>query len=172
LKTRFIAIGLLLAALVGPTAAPAQSRSSSLADQVAEAVRDYAHFTIFDEVTVADVDGMITIGGHVTKPFKRTAIAARVVKVAGVREVVNEIEVLPVSGADAGLRRVIAAAIYGHPTFWPYAAMARPPIHIVVAHGHVRLTGLVTSEVERRLAYALAQVEGASSISNELRVDR
>jgi hyperosmotically inducible protein len=169
---RQLVVGLLLATLAVPAAAPAQSPRRSLADQAADAVRSYVHFTIFDEVTIGDSRGVITLGGHVTKPFKRDVIAARVAAIDGVLRVVNDIRVLPVSGADAALRRAIASAIYGHPTFWPYAAMARPPIHIVVEHGRVRLTGLVTSEVERRLAYALAQVDGASSISNELRVGR
>ena len=47
---------------------------------------------------------------------------------------------LPVSQFDDELRFRIARAIYGNSAFWNYAAMANPPIHIVVNRGRVTLT--------------------------------
>ena len=106
-------------------------------------------------------------------PFKRDDIGARVSKIDGVRDIVNDIQVLPVSIEDSRIRQRVAQAIYGNSTFWQYASMVNPPIHIVVERSRVTLTGCVTSEVERMLAYALAtQVDGALSVTNDLRVDR
>ena len=68
---------------------------------------------------------------------------------------------LPVSQFDDELRFRIARAIYGNSSFWNYAAMANPPIHIVVNRGHVTLTGVVNSNVERMLARSLAIGFGA-----------
>jgi hyperosmotically inducible protein len=85
--------------------------------------------------------------------------------------VLNRIEVLPVSTFDDDLRRRIARAIYGNPSFWNYAAMANPPIHIIVERGRVTLTGIVNSNVERMLARSLATGWGELSVSNELRTD-
>jgi osmotically-inducible protein OsmY len=49
--------------------------------------------------------------------------------------------------------------------------MARPPIHIVVEHGHVTLTGVVNSNVERMLARSLASSFGALSVTSELKTE-
>lgn len=155
-----------------PVTALAQVSDGLLEDLAAKAVRGYVHFSIFDDVNVVVSDRAITLTGRVTMPFKRDEIGARVGRIDGVRTLVNDIKVLPVSNYDAKLRVKIAQAIYSHPTFWQYAAMVNPPIHIVVEGGRVTLTGRVHSEVDRMLAYALAQVEGALSVKNELKLDK
>ena len=46
-----------------------------------------------------------------------------------------------------------------------------PPIHIIVNRGHVTLTGVVNSEVERRVAEMSARDAGlAFSVKNELNI--
>jgi len=76
-----------------------------------------------------------------------------------------------ISPYDDELRSRIARAIYGNPSFWNYAAMAHPPIHIIVERGHVTLTGVVNSNVERMLARSLASGLGELSVTNALRTD-
>ena len=49
--------------------------------------------------------------------------------------------------------------------------MANPPIHIIVEHGKVTLTGVVSSNVERMLARSLATGWGELSVTNSLRTD-
>jgi hyperosmotically inducible protein len=104
-------------------------------------------------------------------PFKKTGIEARVAAIDGVRTVRNEISVLPASASDDALRYRVARAIYNNPSFWNYAARANPPIHIVVEHGRVTLTGVVGSSVERVLARSLATGLGELSVTCELRTD-
>jgi hyperosmotically inducible protein len=104
-------------------------------------------------------------------PYKRNDIAKRVSKVDGVREVRDEITVLPVSQFDDELRYRIARSIYGNSNFWNYAIMPNPPIHIVVEHGRVTLTGVVNSNVDRMLAQSLATQFGAMSVTNALKTD-
>src|ERR1700681_2398053 len=117
-------------------------------DDVAKSVNRYAHFTIFDDLNAKVNDGVVTLTGKVTMPYKRDDIMKRVANVDGVREVRDDIQVLPVSQSDDQLRYRIARAIYGNPNFWNYAIMADPPVHIVVEHGRVTFTGVVQSEVE------------------------
>lgn len=73
------------------------------------------------------------------------------------------------AASDDTLRRTIARAIYGHPTFWRDAAMPEPPIEILVNDGHVVLTGTVSGELERALACSLARGHGELSVTNQLR---
>ena len=49
--------------------------------------------------------------------------------------------------------------------------MPNPPIHIVVEHGHVTLTGVVNSDVDRMLARSLVTQFGVMSVKNELKTD-
>jgi osmotically-inducible protein OsmY len=160
-----------LFALVPPLRASAQISDANLAAAVMNSVRGSSSLGIFDDVTVTVSDRAVTLTGAVTAPYKRDEIGARVAKIDGARSVTNNIHVLPVSPTDASLRIRIAQAIYTHPAFWQYASMACPPIHIIVEHGHVDLTGVVNNETERTLAYALAQVDGVMSVKNDLRRD-
>ena len=164
---------LFVAAILTPALARAQSSDQDLLRQAMSAVRGYTQLTIFDDVNVAVSDRAVTLTGRVTMPYKRNEIGTRVSKIDGVRDLVNDIQVLPVSIEDSRLRQRVAQAIYGNSSFWQYASMVNPPIHIVVERSRVTLTGCVSSEVERMLAYALAtQVDGALGVTNELKVDR
>jgi hyperosmotically inducible periplasmic protein len=138
---------------------------------VSKEVLRYSRFTIFDSVHAAVNEGVVTLTGKVTMPFKRTDIEKRVARVDGVREVHNQIEVLPVSIHDDELRHRIARSIYGNSSFWNYAAMANPPIHVIVERGHVTLEGVVNSNVERMLARSLASQHLAFSVTNNLKTD-
>ncbi len=138
---------------------------------VARSVERYTQFTIFDDISANVKDGVVTLSGKVTMPYKREDIEKRVAKVDGVRKVTDQITVLPVSQFDDELRYRIARSIYGHSNFWSYAIMPNPPIHIVVERGRVTLTGVVQSEVDRMLARSLATEFGALSVTNDLKTD-
>ena len=114
---------------------------------------------------------MVTLTGKVTMPYKRDDIEKRISRVDGVRGVNDQITVLPVSQFDDDLRYRIARSIYNNSNFWNYAIMPNPPIHIVVEHGRVTLTGVVQSEVDRMLARSLATQFGAFSVTNALKTD-
>ena len=114
-------------------------------------------------------EGMPTTGNPV--PYKKTDLEERVAKVDGVQQVVNHLEVLPVSTFDDQLRYRIARSIYRNSNFWNYAIMANPPIHIIVEHSRVTLTGVVQSNVDRMLARSLATQFGVMSVKNELKTD-
>jgi hyperosmotically inducible protein len=157
-------------ASAGAADAPAR-KDLQVSRDVAASVQRYAQFTIFDDVSAEVKDGVVTLTGRVTMPFKRDDIARRVSKVDGVREVRDQLEVLPVSQWDDELRYRIGRSIYNNANFWSYAAMANPPIHIVVERGRVTLTGVVQSNVDRMLAQSLATQFGAFSVTNALKTD-
>ena len=161
---------LVLSATLGSAAAQ-DSRDLGIALEISHQIDRYPQFTIFDYVTGTVDNGVVTLTGKVTMPFKKNDIARRAGKVSGVREVLNRIDVLPVSIYDDELRQRIARAIYGNSAFWQYGAMANPPIHIIVERGHVTLTGVVNSNVDRMLARSLAIGFGEFSVTNDLRTD-
>ena len=157
--------------VLSATVAAAQPKDFQVLKDVAAKVDGYTQFTIFDDVNASVKDGVVTLTGKVTMPYKRDDIEKRVGKIAGVQSVVDRIEVLPVSQFDEELRYRIARSIYGHSNFWNYAIMPNPPIHIVVEHGRVTLTGVVNSNIDRVLARSLATQFGAFSVTNDLKTD-
>ena len=162
---------LLLALLLcaqGALAQPAERKDLQVFNDVAKAVNRYEQFTIFDDISAEVKNGVVTLEGKVTMPYKKNDIEKRVAKVDGVNRIVNKVGVLPVSTWDDELRYRIARAIYGNANFWNYAASANPPIHIVVDRGRVTLTGVVQSDVEKMLARSLVTQNGVLSVTNKL----
>jgi hyperosmotically inducible protein len=168
------AVALLVAAVVisAASAASAQERKDlQIFREASASVNRYTQFTIFDSIDLSVTQGHVVLDGWVTMPYKKDDIERRVRSVAGVNGVENRIQVLPVSQFDDELRFRIARAIYGNSAFWNYAAMANPPIHIVVNGGRVTLQGVVQSNVERQLARSLATGFAALEVKNELKTD-
>jgi hyperosmotically inducible protein len=162
----------VVAALLVASVASAQERKDlQVFRDVANQVNRYTQLTVFDSINASVDTGRIVLTGWVTMPYKRDDIERRVQKVEGVTAVDNRIDVLPVSQFDDELRFRIARAIYGNSSFWNYAAMANPPIHIVVNHGRVTLEGVVNTNVERMLARSLASGYGAFAVTNALKTD-
>lgn len=168
---RLLAIAGVLVLWAG-TAAAAERKDFQVANDIATSVNRYSNFTIFDDVNIEVTDGVATLTGKVTMPFKRDDIEKRVMKVDGVTSVQNKIGVLPVSQSDDELRYLIARSIYGNSNFWSYAIMPNPPIHIIVEHGRVTLTGVVQSNVDRMLARSLASNFLSFSVTNNLKTDQ
>jgi hyperosmotically inducible protein len=174
LKSLRRSLGALIVLTLALSATPAlaQDRTDGrIFQEISAAVTNYVHFTVFDDINASVEQGVVTLEGGVTMPYKSKDIERMVRKIRGVREVHNKIITLPVSQFDDELRFRIARAIYGSPSFWQYASMPNPPIHILVNRGHVTLSGVVQSNVERMLARSIASGYGAFSVKNELRTD-
>ena len=167
---RFIAAMMVVLAVSAPAWA-ADRKDLQVAHDVSRQVLTYPQFSIFDSVHMQVDSGVVTLTGKVTMPFKKNDLEKRIGKIDGVRGLRNDIGVLPVSQFDDDLRHRVSRAIYTNPSFWNYAAMANPPIHIIVEGGHVTLAGVVNSNVERMLARSLATGLGELSVTNALKTD-
>ncbi len=169
-KALFTATAVLVAALAS-TAAAQDRRDLNLAEDIGRSLTSYVRLTIFDDINATVENGMVVLTGRVTMPYKKDDLEKRIARIDGVRGLRNDIGVLPVSQFDDELRYRVSRAIYGNPSFWNYAAMSNPPIHIIVEGGHVTLAGVVNSNVERMLARSLATGLGALSVTNALKTD-
>ena len=153
------------------TASAQDRRDVRLADEISRTVQRYAQLSIFDDINASVENGEVILSGKVTASHKKSDLEKRIQKIDGVRSLRNDIGVLSVSIYDEELRYRVARAIYGNPSFWSYASMAQPPIHIIVEHGRVTLAGVVSSNVERMLARSLATGLGELSVTSALRTD-
>lgn len=126
---------------------------------------------LFDAITVNVNDGVVTLGGHVHNYMNRDSALALVATTPGVKDMVDNIEVDPVSLMDDQMRIAVARSVYGFPTLNKYAIDPAKPIRISVQNGNVELYGMVDSQADKDAAYLRANsVPGVFSVKNYLEV--
>jgi len=141
-------------------------------NQALYAHRGNAFYGIFDYVGGSVDDGVVALTGYVTHEYKASKMVEFVSRVKGVKEIQDQIEVLPAFALDDRLRIDLAMNIYGDPLFWNYATQLVPPVRIIVNDRHVILVGVVFSEVEKRVAEDIVrQTVGVRSVQNHLEVE-
>ena len=126
---------------------------------------------VFNVLTVAIKDGMVTLGGEVRDPVARESAVALVTSTPGVKGVVDQIRVAPLSPYDDALRLRVLRAVYGDPFMLKYAMDPQAPIRVVVDGGHVALYGTVDNKMDKQVAGIRASgVFGAFSVENHLTI--
>jgi hyperosmotically inducible protein len=117
-------------------------------------------------------DGVITLEGSTLNDVGKDSALATVARTPGVKDVVSEVKVQPVSLFDDSLRVRTARAIYRDSVLSRYASDPANPIRIVVSGGHVTLYGSVDSAMDKTIAGMRASsVPGAFSVQNKLEVN-
>ena len=169
-KMAFVMSGLLMAGTVA-FADTGTGSNLRVFKEVSAKIDHYALFTVFDNVEIEAKDGVVTLHGQVTMPYKRDDIGRLAANADGVREVKNEIAVLPASISDDRLRYRVARSIFSNPSLQRYALGPNPSIHIVVDRGHVTLAGVVNSALDQRLAMLAANQFPAFSVTNNLKTE-
>ncbi len=130
-------------------------------------------YGVFDNLAFEYEDGVVTLYGQVSRPTLKRDAARVVDRVAGVDQVVNKIEVLPLSSFDDRIRIAVYRAIYRQPGLDRLALQAVPPIHIVVKNGDVTLEGVVANKGDATRAFIAASgAPGVFSVKNNLRVEK
>src|SRR3984885_3401291 len=132
------------------------------------------YYGIFDDIGFRVDGGMVTLVGEVTQPGFLKDNAEKTGKEGeGVTSVVNNIEILPLSGNDDRIRRDVYRAIYGDPALSTRIGFrAVPSLHIIVKNGHVRLEGVVANQFDSNLARIRANgVPGVFSVDNQLQIE-
>jgi hyperosmotically inducible periplasmic protein len=127
----------------------------------------------FDYFALGVKDGVVTVEGKDRTGVGRDEALADIYNQPGVKDVITNISVEPVSLMDDGLRLRAARAIYRDPVLSKYAIDPARPIRIIVENGHVTLYGSVISDMDKTVAGIRAhQLSGAFSVENKLVVEK
>ena len=130
-------------------------------------------YGVFDNLAFRYEEGVVTLYGQVSRPTLKKAAARVVERVAGVDQVVNRIEVLPLSNFDDRIRVAVYRSIYRQPGLDRLSLQAVPPIHIIVKNGHVTLEGVAPNKGDATRAFIAANgVSGVFSVKNNLRIEK
>ncbi len=125
----------------------------------------------FNALALSVQNGVATISGDVRDYPARDSAIAIAETTRGVKEVVDNINVLPTSPMDDDIRLRVARAIYGNSTLSKYALDPQKPIRIVVDNGHVTLYGAVDSQMDKQIAEMQAKsVPNVFSVDDKLMV--
>ena len=129
------------------------------------------YFGVFDNIAFQVHGGTVTLLGQVSRPSLKSDAQNAIKHIEGVDQVVNQIEVLPTSPMDDGLRIRLFRAIYGFPSLEKYDLGVQKPIRIIVNNGHVTLEGVVDNDADKNTAGIRANsVSGVFSVTNNLQV--
>jgi len=127
----------------------------------------------FDYFALGVKDGVVTLEGDDLTGMGRDEALADIDSMPGVKDVIANVSVEPVSMFDEGLRVRTARAIYRDPVLSKYAMDPARPIRIIVVNGHVTLYGSVDSTMDKTVAGIRAnQIPGAFSVENKLVVEK
>ena len=174
IRTLILAIGLMASALsFSVQNAMASNRGTERLDkQVKHELNMLPYVNAFDYLAfTVDANNNVTLVGEVTNPVVKSDAGNVVKRIEGVEHVNNQIQVLPVSFMDDGLRRRLFRTIYGYPALQKYALGVNKPIRIIVNGGHVTLMGVVDNEMDKNIAGIRANsVPGIFSVDNQLKV--
>ncbi len=150
----------------------AQVSREQMIENIRSALITLPYYGVFDYLEFSVQGRTVTLTGYATRPTLKKDAEAAVHDVKGVEEVVNKIEVLPLSPADDRIRRALYRSIYGAPSLQRYGVGANPPIHIIVRNGNVSLHGIVSNEMDKNIAGIQARsVGGTFSVKNNLQVE-
>lgn len=127
--------------------------------------------TAFNSINIGVHNGIVTLSGTVYGPTDKDSALSLVEHTPGVRDVVDNLEVAPVSPMDDQLRLRLARVIYGEPSLQKYAMDPAKPIRITVVNGNVTLSGVVDNKMDKDIAGIRANgVSGVFKVVNELQV--
>jgi osmotically-inducible protein OsmY len=152
--------------------APATSDADLQAKVAKSLAYDRADWgNVFNVLTVGVKDGVVTVAGEARTPTDKDSALSIVAHTKGVRDVIDQVKVAPVSGFDDSLRLRVARAIYRDPVLSRYAMDPQAPIRILVDNGRVGLYGVVDSQMDKTMAFLRASgTFGAFSVENHLQV--
>jgi hyperosmotically inducible protein len=178
MKTRLLilfASVFAMVALATAESAPQDQLSSKSQERIVKEVRHellmLPYFGVFDYIAFKVDGSTVTLLGEVVRPSLKSDAENAVKHIEGVERVDNQIEVLPPSSMDDGLRLRLFRAIYGDPALQKYELGVQKPIRIIVKNGRVSLEGVVDNEADKNLAGIRANsVPGIFSVTNNLQV--
>jgi osmotically-inducible protein OsmY len=126
---------------------------------------------MFNAIGVRVDGGVVTLDGHARTYVDRASALALVSTTPGVVDVVDSIEVDPVSSLDDDIRIRVARAVYGDSSLRKYMIDPAKPIRISVQRGNVSLYGMVNNRMDAQIALVRAnEVPGVFSVNSYLQV--
>lgn len=132
------------------------------------------YYGVFDNLKYKVNGSTVTLYGKVTQPITKKSAERVTRRIAGVGNVVNNIEVLPLSSFDDSIRLQTLRAFQNRGgSLYRYFLGTNPSVRIIVDNGQVELEGYVANRGDYNLMNILANgVPGVFGVRNNLVVEK
>lgn len=145
----------------------------SIEQQVYKQIIKLPYYGVFDNIAYQVNGDTVILSGKVVQPTTRKSAERVVEKIDGVRNVVNNIEVLPLSSFDDSIRLRTLRTLQRGGGLYRYFLGANSSVKIIVDRGNVTLEGFVANRGDYNLANVLTNgVSGVFSVRNNLVVEK
>lgn len=125
----------------------------------------------FNAISATVQNGVVTLSGHALGPVAADSAVSLASNFPRVQDVIDNIQVDPLSPMDDRSRLAVYRAVYGFPSLNKYAIDPAQPIRITVVNGNVTLNGVVNSQADKNVAGIRANsVPGIFKVTNDLQV--
>jgi hyperosmotically inducible periplasmic protein len=188
----FVIAALVFMSVAAVTAAQPSSEDARTNDDIRRALLRLPYYGVFDYLTYQYDRGTVTLSGYAYRATVKSDAVKALKRVSRVDQVVDQVELLPVSQNDDRIRWSTFYRIYGDAFLSRYAPggglagrrfygprfpgnepFGYYPIHIVVKQGRTMLLGVVDSESDRTAAgFRAREVPLTFGVDNELLVAR
>lgn len=181
-------------ALAAQTPAVNEQAVIRMARSIQREILTLPEYGVFDSIRFSFKGDTVQLRGQASRPTLKSGAENVTRRVEGVAKVDNQIEVLPLSPMDDGIRLRAYVAIYGHPSLARFnpnrgtplfmsrmSAMTgitnnpppgNHPVHIIVKNGNITLEGVLPTAGDRIIAELQANgVSGAFSVTNNIEVE-
>ncbi len=154
------------------TSDSAKMEGAKMSREIRREILSLPYYGVFDAIGYEMKGDSVVLSGYTVRPLTKREAEAAVSDVDGVRNVVNNIEVLPLSPNDDRIRVRVYRAIADRGAMYRYLLGVNPAIRIIVNNGRVTLEGFVGTEADKNLANIAARgVSGTFAITNNLQVE-
>jgi hyperosmotically inducible periplasmic protein len=147
-----------------------QNSTQGIERKVRKEIMTQPYYGLFDAISFKLEGGTVYLFGSVVRPTTKSGAERSIKRITGVTNVVNNIEVLPLSNFDDQIRLAVAREIANRGgSLYRYLQGVNPSMRIIVKNGNVSLEGYVANRADANLARILASsVFGVFSVNNNL----
>ena len=146
---------------------------SNIEQKVRKEILKLPYFGVFDNIAYQVNGNTVTLYGKVIRPTTKSSAENVVERIDGVNNVVNNIEVLPLSRFDDSIRLRTLRTLSNTGGLYRYFQGVNPSVKIIVDRGNITLEGYVATRGDYNLMNVLANsVTGVFSVNNNLIVEK
>ncbi len=164
----------LSVAVVGAEAQTAAAPQNALERKVFKELIKLPYYGVFDHITYEVNGNSVTLYGKVANARNKKDAEREVEDIEGVGEVINRIEVLPLSGFDDQIRyQTLRTFANSGGALYRYLWEPNPSVRIIVENGRITLEGYVAHRGDANLMNILANgIPNVFGVKNNLIVGK
>ncbi len=147
---------------------------STIERKVFKEILTMPYYGLFDNISFKVDGSTVILYGKVRNAINKSDAENYVKDIKGVTNVVNNIEILPLSSFDDSIRfRLVRELSRTGGAFYRYLQGPNPSVRIIVDSGRVSLEGYVANRGDANIANILANgVPGVFNVENNLVVEK